>query len=378
MTDRERRIRTLAFGSPDRVPLEPGYGRRSTLRRWHAEGLPAEVTGGDEIAAFAYRTAGGREELPVAGDGFPVDVRMIPQFEEKVLERRGDTQVVQDWKGNVCEIGAEFDVTYLRTAVDFVTRRWIRCPVESRSDWLDVARRYDPADPSRLPGDAADRARRLADRGWMVSLGIPGPFWQLREWLGFERLCTLFYDDLPFLRQMIGFWSAFVALVLERTFSVLVPDEIHLSEDMAFKGFSMISPAMVREHLLPVWTRWGRLIREAGCPVYAMDSDGYVGELIPLWIEAGITVCDPVEVAAGNDLAAFRARFGRRMAYRGGVDKRAIAKGGAAIEEEIARVGPVIASGGYIPGCDHGVPADVSWPDFVRYVGLLARATGWM
>jgi hypothetical protein len=378
MTDRERRISTLAFGNPDRVPLEPGLGRKSTLKRWHAEGLPAEVTGVDEIAAFAYRTAGGREELPVAGDGFPVNVRMIPQFEEKVLEHRGNTQVVQDWKGNVCEIGSEFDATYLRNPVDFVTRRWIRCPVGSRSDWLDIARRYDPADPSRLPGDAAERSRRLVDRAWAVSLDIPGPFWQLREWLGFERLCTLFYDDQPFLRQLIGFWSTFVALVLERTFAVFVPDEIHLSEDMAFKGFSMISPAMVREHLLPVWTRWGKLIREAGCPVYAMDSDGFVGELIPLWIEAGITVCDPVEVAAGNDLAAFRARFGRRMAYRGGIDKRAIAKGGAAIENEIARIQPVIASGGYIPGCDHGVPADVSWTDFVRYVGLLARVTGWM
>jgi hypothetical protein len=378
MTDRERRLGTLAFGSPDRVPLEPGYGRESTLKRWRAEGLPAEVSGGEQIAAFAYRAAGGREELPVAGERFPVNVRMIPQFEEKVLERRGGTQVVQDWKGNVCEIGSEFDVSYLRNPVDFVTRRWIQCPVESRSDWLDIARRYDPADPSRLPDDAAARARRLADRGWMVSLDIPGPFWQLREWLGFERLCTLFYDDLPFLRQMIGFWSTFVALVLERTFPVFVPDEIHLSEDMAFKGFSMISPAMVREHLLPVWARWGKLIREAGCPVYAMDSDGFVGELIPLWIEAGITVCDPVEAAAGNDLAAFRVRFGRRMAYRGGVDKRAIAKGGAAIENEIARVRPVIESGGYIPSCDHGVPADVSWPDFVRYVGLLARTTGWM
>jgi hypothetical protein len=378
MTDRERRLAVLSFGSPDRVPLEPGSGRESTLKRWHAEGLPADVTGGDEITAFAYWTAGGREELPVAGNGYPVNVRMIPQFEEKVLERRGDTQVVQDWKGNVCEIGSEFDVTYLRNPVDFVTRRWIRCPVESRSDWLDIARRYDPADPSRLPGDAAERARRLADRAWTVSLDIPGPFWQLREWLGFERLCTLFYDDLPFLRQLVGFWSTFVALVLERTFAVFVPDEIHLSEDMAFKGFSMISPAMVREHLLPVWTRWGKLVRDAGCPVYALDSDGFVGELIPLWVEAGITVCDPVEVAAGNDLVDFRARFGKRMAYRGGIDKRAIAKGGAAIEDEIARVQPVIASGGYIPGCDHGVPADVSWTDFVRYVGLLARATGWM
>jgi len=66
------------------------------------------------------------------------------------------------------------------------------------------------------------------------------------------------------------------------------------------------------------------------------------------------------------------------MAYQCGVDKRLIAKGGTAIEGEIARVTPLIRDGGYIPGCDHGVPSDVSWPDFVRYVKLLAQATGWL
>jgi uroporphyrinogen decarboxylase len=60
------------------------------------------------------------------------------------------------------------------------------------------------------------------------------------------------------------------------------------------------------------------------------------------------------------------------------VDKRAIAKGGTAIENEIKRLEPVIRDGGFIPGCDHGVPHDVSWKDYVNYVRLLAKATGWM
>ena len=54
-------------------------------------------------------------------------------------------------------------------------------------------------------------------------------------------------------------------------------------------------------------------------------------ELIPLWIEAGINVCEPIEVAAGNDIVAYRKHFGRQMAYLGGIDKRAIAAGGAGV-----------------------------------------------
>ena len=38
----------------------------------------------------------------------------------------------------------------------------------------------------------------------------------------------------------------------------------------------------------------------------------------------------------------------------------------------------VIKDGGYIPGCDHGVPSDVSWPNFMLYCELLAKATGWL
>jgi hypothetical protein len=375
MTARERYLEALLFGTPDRVPLEPGHGRLSTLKAWHAQGLPPEVEGVNE---YAYRQAGGVEPWPKGGSWFHVNERMIPQFEEKVIERGERSQIVQDWKGNICEIGNEYGLEHLRNAIDFVTRRWIKCPVETRADWEDMKRRYDPDDPSRFPENAAHLGRQLAGRDWFLEISFPGPFWQVREWVGFEELCTLFYDDVELVREMFSFWSEYIADILERTFRFVVPDAIHLSEDMAFKEHSMISPEMAREFLLPAYARWGEIIRAAGCPVYAMDSDGFIGQLIPGWMEVGINVCDPMEVAAGNDLLEFRRAFGRRMAYRGGIDKRAIAKGGEAIEREIERASAIIRDGGYIPGCDHGVPADVTWPNYVRYVGLLAAQTGWL
>ncbi len=375
MTPRQRYLETLLFGAPDRVPLEPGYGRLSTLRAWHTQGLPPESENANERA---YREAGGTEPWPKGGPWFHVNERMIPQFEEKVIERGERSQIVQDWKGNICEIGNEFGLEHLRNAVDFVTRRWIKCPVESRADWEDMKRRYDPDDPSRVPEDAEQLGRQLADRDWFLEISFPGPFWQVREWVGFEGLCLLFYDDVELVREMFSFWSDYLAAILERTLRFVVPDSVHLSEDMAFKEHSMISPEMAREFLLPAYARWGEIIRGAGCQIYAMDSDGFIGQLIPVWMEAGMNACDPMEVAAGNDLLEFRRAFGRKMAYRGGIDKRAIAKGGEAIEQEIERVSPIIGGGGYIPGCDHGVPADVTWPDYVRYVGLLAEETGWL
>ncbi len=375
MTPRKRFLESMLFGQPDKVPLTPGGGRESTRERWYGEGLPRDVK---DIAQYAYGQAGGTQEWPRGGEGFGVSERMIPCFEEKVLERKERSLVVQDWKGNVCEISDEYDVGYLRNAIDFVTRRWIKCPVETRADWEQMKVRYDPDDPARLPAKPAELGARLEDREHNIGFHFSGPFWQLREWVGFEGLCLLMKDDPAFVHEMAEFWQEYIAQLLGHALKYVTPDEVHLSEDMAYKSFSMISPAMAREFLMPCYLRWGEIIHQAGVPIYAMDSDGYIGELIPIWLESGMNACDPIEVAAHNDIVEFRRRFGKDMAYRGGVDKRAIAKGGKVIEAELNRIRPVLEGGGYIPGCDHGMPSDISWENNVYYVKLLAKMTGWL
>ena len=377
MNDRERYIETLRYGKPDRIPLMPGAGRESTRKVWHSGGLPEGIERAD-IAEYAYRECGGTLPWPKQREGFPVNHRMIPLFEEKVIEERERSLVVQDWKGNICEIGKQYSVEYLRRAIDFVTRTWIRCPVESRKDWEAMQQRYDADEQGRLPANTGELGRKLADRDWVVKLSLSGPFFQLREWVGFEGLCLLFYDDPGLVREMLVFWERYIARLLERAFEHIVPDCVHISEDIAYKSHPMISPGMVREYILPVYRSWGELISQAGCPIYEVDSDGYIADLIPIWVEAGINVCNPMEVAAGNDLVAYQEAFGQTMAYRGGVDKRAMAKGGETLIQEIERLRPAIRSGGYIPGCDHGIPSDVSWPNFVGLTRLLAEETGWL
>jgi uroporphyrinogen decarboxylase len=189
----------------------------------------------------------------------------------------------------------------------------------------------------------------------------------------------LMAEDREFVREMADFWRDFVLETVRPILDRVTLDFVHVSEDMAYKNFSMISPDMTREFLLPCWKQWADAIRASGCPVMDMDSDGFVGELIPIWIEAGINVCDPIEVAAGNDIVEFRRTYGKSMAYRQGIDKRALAKGGDVMRTEVMRVvPPLLEDGGFIPGCDHGVPSDISWPNFVEYSRLLAELCGWL
>ena len=383
MTPRERYISTILFKNNDKPPFSPGGGRKSTIEAWRRQGLPGEVHDYHQYVRDLLGIPTEQTQRPIYHG---VDFRMIPQFEERVKEHHPampsetgpGTLIVQDWKGNICEISDEYDVSYLRNAIDFVTRKWIKCPVETREDWESMRKRYIVEDPQRFPADFAERGKQLKDRDYVAGLSFSGPFWQLREWLGFENLCMLFLDDPDFVRDMVSFWEEFIAQVLERIFETFVPDVITINEDMAYKVKPMIGPDMSREFLLPSWKRWGDLAKKAGVPVYEIDSDGFVGDLIPVWIEAGFNMNSPQEVAAGNDIVAYHGLYGSKMAYAGGVDKRAMATGGDVLRREIERLEPVIRAGGFIPSCDHGIPADVSWPNFVEYCRLLAKATGWI
>ncbi|MCD6505245.1 hypothetical protein J7M22_01340 [Candidatus Poribacteria bacterium] len=85
-----------------------------------------------------------------------------------------------------------------------------------------------------------------------------------------------------------------------------------------------------------------------------------VEELIPLWLECGVNGVYPMEVAAGMDVVKLRRKYGRDLLMMGGIDKRALAKGRDAIDEELRRIGSILDKGGYIP-------PDVPYENFRYY-----------
>ncbi len=376
MTAKERYIAALTFGQPDKIPFQPGGPRQSTMKRWHSEGLPEDRSWFDVMCEEIGIVQEPPSDIPRSDPG--VNCLMNPMFEEKVLEHKNGHYIVQDWKGNICEISDEFDVSYLRNAIDFVTRTWIKCPVETHEDWEDMKKRYRLDDPVRNPEDFDDRVKILKQRDYNTCVAVHGPFWQLREWCGFEGLCMMCIEDPDFVREMAEFWTEFVSKNMARALDAGVVDHLFICEDMAYKEKCMISPAMTRDWVSPAWSQWGSAVKAAGGAIVEVDSDGNVDQLLPLFVEAGVNVNSPIEVAAGNDINEFRKTYGHKIAYCGGVDKRAIAKGGQVIEDEIARIAPVVRDGGFIPSCDHGVPHDISWPNFLHYSRLLAEMTGWL
>jgi hypothetical protein len=81
-------------------------------------------------------------------------------------------------------------------------------------------------------------------------------------------------------------------------------------------------------------------------------------------------------VQAGMDVLAVRRRYGRQLRMWGGVDKRALARGPAAIDAELERLRPLIHAGGYIPHTDHSCPPDICFANYCHYMKRLGEVCG--
>jgi len=129
---------------------------------------------------------------------------------------------------------------------------------------------------------------------------------------------------------------------------------------------------MIREFLFPYYQQLLTNIRRRQIDrsrhlYFQVDTDGYANAVIPLYREIGMDVMSPFEVAAGCDVVEIGRQY-PDLVISGGVDKRELAKGKEAIDRLVDRIFPVMhARGGYIPTCDHGVPEEVSYQDYLYY-----------
>jgi hypothetical protein len=355
MQCRTRMRNVLSFQPVDRVPLVEWPIREATMTAWRAQGYPDGV---DPHAFFGLDAF----SVPV-----PIDFGMKPAFEERTLRQTAEYRIWQDALGAIRQ-------DFIADATPgFVTRSWLSFPVKDRVDFHAMQERFRADAPDRYPSGWADTARMLPASAAPLHLSIPFLFWVARDWMGFEGLCTAFYDEPALVHEMFGFITDFVLGVLERGPGAVAPDIVELKEDMAYKHAPMISPEMFRTFMFPHYRRVVDFLKGRGARVIYVDCDGNPGPLIPLWIEAGVDGMSPCEAAAGVDPVSLRQRF-PRFAMLGGIDKRALARGHREILDEVKAKAPLIEGGGYVPHVDHAIPPDVSLKNYLTYRGILERA----
>ena len=148
-------------------------------------------------------------------------------------------------------------------------------------------------------------------------------------------------------------------------------------EDMSFAQGPLLGVPAFEAHCVPQYKRISDLLAEFGTDLIMLDSDGDSRPLIPGWLAGGVNIAFPMEVGTwGNDSVAARERFGKEVRIVGGFSKRILAAGQGAIAAEIDRLAPLVEQGGFIPLCDHRVPPDVSFADYLFYVARAKEVWG--
>ncbi|HPP29633.1 MAG TPA: uroporphyrinogen decarboxylase family protein [bacterium] len=352
----------MHFQSVDRiVHWEFGY---LGIERWHREGLPLEITAGE---------GPGSVEAYFGVDPcvwVPLNCNLIPPFpsEVKVLEDHGHLQVFQRSDGMIFESPPTGSETI---------PRFIKFPITNRDDWKKFKERLDPSSPERFLTDwkAIGEELRFSDLPvgiWFGSfLGVP------RNWIGFENIALMFYDDRPLIEEIIATLTTLYYSQIECAIKEIDVDFAGGWEDICFRSGPIISPSMFAEIVVPHMKKVTGLLRAHGCDVIWTDCDGDIRKLVPLFLEAGVNCMFPLEVFPGSDPVELRKEYGKAILLRGGLDKHKMSGDKKDILGELKRVEKVVEEGGYIPHIDHRVPADMSYENYRYYIREKLALLGW-
>ncbi|HOV69110.1 MAG TPA: uroporphyrinogen decarboxylase family protein [Clostridia bacterium] len=346
MDNRERIINTCLCKQTDRPPFFFYFGPwDETISRWRSEGLQGD-----------WRDYFGFDPGIIHVN---VNLGYQPWFESALLEDKKETQIVRTHQGITAEIRK--DGGSIPNYLDY--------PVKDRASWLKLKERLNPENPDRFPPNWSEEVKKYNNGDSAVQLGCYpyGLFGTLRDMMGVEKLLISFYDEPDLVREMMDYLTDFWLNIFENVCADVRVDLIHIWEDMSGKTGPLISPAMIREFMLPNYKKIKDFANKHKIRAISLDTDGNCTKLIPLFMEAGINLLLPFEVAAGSDIVSYRTQY-PSLAIMGGIDKREIAKGKEAIDRELKRISPMFDYPGYFPALDHLVHPEISWEDFQYFV----------
>lgn len=331
-----------------KIGLPNGIGIWGGSTYWPNQGFPID---NDVAGYFGFD----RSQILVK-----VEQLFYPKFEIKIIGEDDKTMTYIDLDG--------VERIFLKEEATIPTS--MKWPITGWEDWNRIKEERLNTDniSQRFPDNWENLLKIYRDRDFPLVLGgYPvGIFGTLSHLLGYENLFYYYYDKPDLIKDMLstftGLWIAIWEEVMARTDI----DAVHIWEDMSTGTSSMISPQIFAEFMTPYYKRMTSFLKSKGVNIILLDTDGDCNELIPLFMEAGITGLYPMEASAGMDVLAARKKY-PDLQILGGVPKSRLAHGKAEIDRFLEPIAELLKTGGYIPHGDHLIPPDVSWEDFRYY-----------
>ena len=186
------------------------------------------------------------------------------------------------------------------------------------------------------------------------------------------RNLDIYIDQLVknLIKDILKFLTDFWINCCEEILNYIDVDVMLFWEDTSGKNASLISPKLFREFIMPCYKRIINYLKKKGIKNFMVDTDGKINELVPLFLEAGITCIYPLKRQAENDLLGFRKKY-PRMQIMCGFDKNVLSQSKEQIDKELNIVSEVLKYGDYILTADYLIPPNVPFENFRYYKNII-------
>jgi len=220
-----------------------------------------------------------------------------------------------------------FGIQYRRGACDskFAVDEVIQGPLENATHPEDILNHRWPSvdwfDLDSLHAECEKHKDRVIIGGMWT--GILGDSYRM---LGFQNFLMNMAMNPPLIKTLVDRMTEFYLELNDRVFSALKGkiDIWFFGNDYAMQDGLLFSTTMFEDFFLENIKRLTTLAKSHGLKIME-HTCGAVSELLPLFIEAGIDIIDPIQVTAkGMDPAILKERYGENIVFHGGIDTQQI------------------------------------------------------
>jgi uroporphyrinogen decarboxylase len=364
MTHRERVLAALSHREPDRVPLDLGATRNSSVVVDAYQRLVEWLGLADALEVDIPRHLGAARGLRLAQVDEQIlrrlDVDMRPVF-------LGPPDNWQDTDLDEHTYQDQWGVVRRRPPTSYYYDI-VRSPLSGDITISDILRLSwpDPEDPGLVRGlrEQAQKLRETTDYAIVLHLG--NIFIHQSQYIrGFEDWYIDFAANPALVCALMDTILEIRLVITRRALEEVgdLVDVVSVSDDVADQRGPVISPTMFRHYLKPRFARYFELVHSLTSARVLFHSCGSVYKLLPDFIDLGMDCINPVQVSAADmDTARLKREFGDRLVFWGGIDTRRVLPQGSVDDvrgEVRRRVRDLAPGGGYILCAVHNVQPDV-------------------
>jgi len=372
MNSREKFNVVMEFKNGMPVPKVEFAYWADTIRNWENRGLPSkknipeQILGSESLRATKplsseYSTKVDESVMDYFNldsfvEKFPYDIS--PLLDKKIIEEDKEKIIYKD------EFGIKNKILKNNPGIPMV----LEYPIKDKKSLNEYISFYDDVFEKRLPKDFDKLAGVLKKRDFPIRLG-GNPFgfsFLARHLMGEVKFMMSMYDDPSLIKEFNAFYLDFVMRYWDEILKKIDVDCVFIIEDIAYRSGSFISRDMFKEFMSPFYIRFIDYLKQYGIKNIFVDCDGLIYELIPLWVEVGVTGLFPLE--AVNDIEIIREKY-PDLRLMGGFNKKVLFKDSniRSIDAELEKTKRMLKKGRYIPHIDHAVSEDVTWEFFKYY-----------